>query len=145
MIMRRNQIDVRTQGNTHVLDVTEVVNEVLRSGAVREGIVNVCVIGSTAGITTTEFEPGLATHDLKAAFEGIASEDGEYLHERTWGDDNGHAHVRASLLGPSVTLPVAQGRLMLGQWQQVVLIDFDTRPRIRTLVVTTIGSGPIDP
>jgi secondary thiamine-phosphate synthase enzyme len=96
-------------------------------------------IGSTAGLTTTEYEPGLADHDLKAAFERIAPEAGSYEHENTWQDDNGHSHVRASLLGPSLAVPFTDGRPTLGTWQQIVLIDFDTRPRTRTVVCQIMG------
>ena len=99
----------------------------------------VFAVGSTAGLTTTEFEPGLAKHDLKATFESIAPENARYLHEETWHDDNGHSHVRASLLGPSLTVPVVDRRMTLGTWQQVVLIDFDTRSRSRRIIVQVIG------
>ena len=102
-------------------------------------IATVFVIGSTAGITTTEFEPGLANHDLKAAFEAIAPEHGRYRHEETWHDDNGHAHIRASLLGPALTVPIIDRNLVLGVWQQIVLIDFDTRGRQREVIVQVIG------
>jgi len=86
-----------------------------------------------------EFEPGLVNHDLKAFFETIAPENGVYRHEETWHDDNGHAHVRASALGPSVTIPIVDGRLTLGTWQQIVVLDFDTRPRRREIVVQVVG------
>ncbi|MBP8912884.1 MAG: secondary thiamine-phosphate synthase enzyme YjbQ, partial [Phycisphaerae bacterium] len=97
------------------------------------------VVGSTAGLTTTEYEPGLANHDLNAAFERIAPQDGFYEHENTWHDDNGHSHVRASLLGPSLSVPFVDGRLTLGTWQQIILIDFDTRNRTRTVVRQIMG------
>jgi secondary thiamine-phosphate synthase enzyme len=99
----------------------------------------VFVVGSTAALTTTEAEPGLLNHDLKAFFERIAPEDARYRHEETWHDDNGHAHVRASALGPSITIPIVDGALPLGEWQQVVLIDFDTRARQREVVVQVVG------
>ncbi|NIP60573.1 MAG: YjbQ family protein, partial [Gemmatimonadetes bacterium] len=86
-----------------------------------------------------EYEPGLVNHDIARALEGIAPEDGIYEHEKTWGDDNGHSHVRASLIGPSVALPVVEGGLPLGTWQQVVLVDLDTRSRRREVVVTVVG------
>jgi secondary thiamine-phosphate synthase enzyme len=97
------------------------------------------VVGSTAAITTTEYEPGLVNHDIKAAFEKIAPANGRYEHEETWHDDNGHSHVRASLLGPSLTVPIVDGKLTLGTWQQIVLIDFDTRPRNRQVICQIIG------
>lgn len=130
---------VNTHGNTHVLDITDEVNRIVADSGVREGILVVFVVGSTAGITTTEAEPGLLTHDLKAFYDRIAPTDEYYKHEATWHDDNGHAHVRASALGPSVTVPVVEGRLTLGTWQQIVLIDFDTRGRQRDVVVQIVG------
>jgi secondary thiamine-phosphate synthase enzyme len=111
---------------------------VARSG-VRDGTVTIFHIGSTAGLTTTEFEPGLAEHDLEAAFERIAPADGHYVHEQTWHDDNGHSHVRASLLGPSLSVPFVEGHLMLGTWQQIILVDFDTHARKRTVICQIIG------
>ena len=130
---------MRTQGNAQVIDLTPQLAKLLASAGVRDGIATVFVVGSTAGITTTEYEPGLARHDLKACFEHIAPEDGHYKHEATWGDDNGHSHVCASLLGPSITVPIVGGKFTLGQWQQIVLIDFDTRPREREIVVQLLG------
>lgn len=139
MAIQSHQIQIETRGNSSVVNVTEQVARCVESSALTTGTATVFVIGSTAGVTTTEFEPGLANHDLKAAFEGIAPENARYLHEETWHDDNGHAHVRASLLGPSLTIPVTEGRLTLGTWQQVVLIDFDTRPRSRRIIVQVAG------
>jgi secondary thiamine-phosphate synthase enzyme len=133
------RFQVRTHGDTHVLDITGQVAQVLADSGVREGILIAFVVGSTAGITTTEAEPGLLTHDLKAFFDRIAPDDLYYKHEETWHDDNGHAHVRASLLGPSITVPVVDGRMTLGTWQQIVLLDFDTRGRQRELVVQIVG------
>jgi secondary thiamine-phosphate synthase enzyme len=134
------RFQVSTHGDTHVVDITEQVAGVVAQSAVRQGIVVVFVVGSTAGITTTEAEPGLMTHDLKAFFERIAPAGQYYKHEETWHDDNGHAHVRASLLGPSLTVPLVDGRLTLGTWQQIVLLDFDTRGRRREVVVQIVGA-----
>jgi secondary thiamine-phosphate synthase enzyme len=139
MAVETHRLQVETRARTEVVNLTDRVGACLASGRIREGIATVFVVGSTAGITTTEFEPGLARHDLKAAFEGIAPEQGRYVHEQTWHDDNGHSHVRASLLGPSVTIPVLEGRARLGTWQQIVLIDFDTRPRNREVIVQVVG------
>lgn len=139
MTVESHQIEVQTRGNNHVVNVTDDVARCIESGSLRDGTATLFAIGSTAGITTTEFEPGLANHDLEAAFEGIAPKDGRYLHEETWHDDNGHAHVRASLLGPSLTVPIVDHRLVLGTWQQIILIDFDTRPRARRLILQVIG------
>lgn len=137
--VKTEEIQVATQGNNHVLDITaEVANAVGRSG-VQDGVATVFHVGSTGGITTTEFEPGLAEHDLEAAFEKIAPASARYVHEQTWHDDNGHSHVRASLLGPSLSVPFVAGRLTLGTWQQIILIDFDTRARTRTIVCQIVG------
>lgn len=134
-----HRIAIATRGHTHVIDLTPQVIGALRDGSIRDGVVTVFVVGSTAGITTTEFEPGLANHDLAALFERLAPEAGSYVHEQTWHDDNGHSHLRASLLGPSVAVPLVAGRLALGTWQQIVLIDFDTRDRDRQVVVQVVG------
>ncbi len=132
-------ITIETKGNCDVIDITEQVVTAVADSDIRNGIVTVINIGSTAGITTTEFEPGLANFDLKTAFEKIAPENARYEHEQTWHDDNGHAHVRASLLGPSLSVPIVDGRLTLGTWQQIILVDFDTRPRSRNIVCQIVG------
>lgn len=139
MPVETHRFEVRTRGDNQVLDLTPELAALLKRTKLQNGTATLFVIGSTAGLTTTEFEPGLVNHDLKACFEKIAPEDGRYEHEATWHDDNGHAHVRASLLGPSLTIPIVDGRPTLGQWQQIVLIDFDTRPRTREIVVQLLG------
>jgi secondary thiamine-phosphate synthase enzyme len=138
-MVKTQEIKVQTKGNCEVINITEQVGGAVARSGIRDGAVTVFNIGSTAGITTTEYEPGLANYDLKAAFEKIAPERGRYEHEETWHDDNGHAHVRASLLGPSLSVPIVAGRLTLGTWQQIILIDFDTRPRTRTIICQVIG------
>lgn len=130
---------VSTRGNSDVTDLTERVAEAIGRTGIEDGLVCVLVVGSTASITTTEAEPGLMTCDLKAFFDRIAPDDAYYKHEATWGDDNGHAHIRASLVGASITVPLVGRRMTLGQWQQIVLIDFDTRPREREIVVQVVG------
>ncbi len=139
MAVETHEIQVRTKGDGHVVDLSGELGRCLGEGEIRSGTVTVFVVGSTAGISTTEFEPGLATHDLKALFEKIAPTGAYYKHEQTWHDDNGHSHCRATLLGPSITIPLVDGRLTLGTWQQVILIDFDTRPRDRSVVVQVVG------
>ena len=131
-------VDVATQGDSHMLDLTAQVQAVVDRHGLSRGQALVFVSGSTAGLTTVEYEPGLV-EDLPAAFERLAPRDLRYKHEDTWHDDNGHSHVRASLLGPSLCVPFDQGRLLLGTWQQIVLIDFDTRPRRRDVVVQLNG------
>ncbi|MBL7186687.1 MAG: YjbQ family protein [Phycisphaerae bacterium] len=138
-MVKTQELNIKTKGNCDVINITDqVVAAVTRSG-LTAGTVTVFNVGSTAGITTTEYEPGLADYDLKAAFEKIAPENARYEHEETWHDDNGHAHVRASLPGPSLSIPVVDGRLTLGTWQQIILIDFDTRARTRTVICQMVG------
>ena len=137
-MVRTDSIHVNTDGHTDILDITEDVQRCVAGTKLGTGQVTVFVSGSTAGLTTVEFEPGLVK-DLKEVFEKIAPAAADYHHHATWGDDNGNAHVRASLLGPSVTVPFVKGKLTLGTWQQIVLIDFDTRARSRDLVVQIFG------
>jgi secondary thiamine-phosphate synthase enzyme len=129
---------VATRGDDEMLDLTAKVQAVVSKHGYREGQALVFVSGSTAGLTTVEYEPGLL-QDLPAAFERIAPRGLRYHHEDTWHDGNGHSHVRASLLGPSLTVPFRDGQLLLGTWQQIVLIDFDNRPRRREVVVQLSG------
>jgi secondary thiamine-phosphate synthase enzyme len=139
MMVKTEQIQIQTHGNCHVVDITERVAAAVAGSGLKAGVVTVFHVGSTAGLTTTEYEPGLVNHDLKTAFERIAPQAGRYEHENTWQDDNGHSHVRASLLGPSLSVPFVEGRLTLGTWQQIILVDFDTRARQRTVVCQILG------
>ncbi|GJM25157.1 MAG: hypothetical protein DHS20C16_15720 [Phycisphaerae bacterium] len=132
-------IEVKTKGNSEVINLSPAIDACVQKSSINDGTLTVFVIGSTAGITTTEFEPGLANHDLAALFERIAPEHDRYVHEETWHDDNGHSHVRATLLGPGITVPLVEGQLTLGTWQQIILIDFDTRPRDRKIVLQFMG------
>ncbi len=129
---------LRTKGFIDVHDITPRVKDGLRKASLSDGIVTVFVPGSTAGVTTIEFESG-AIEDLKKAIERMAPQGIHYDHDARWGDGNGFAHVRAALLGPSLSIPVIRGELQLGTWQQIVLIDFDNRPRTREVVVQAIG------
>ena len=138
-MFRAERIEVRTRGNCHVVNITSEVGEAVVKSGVANGVVTVFNVGSTAGITTTEYEPGLVNYDLEAAFERIAPKGGEYEHEKTWHDDNGHAHVRASFLGPSLSVPIVAGQMTLGTWQQIILVDFDTRARRRTVICQILG------
>jgi secondary thiamine-phosphate synthase enzyme len=132
------QISISTRGNSEVLDITEKVTSLLSRHEMKEGNVTVFVVGSTASITTTEFEPGLRK-DIPEALDRIAPHAHRYHHDDTWHDGNGHSHVRAALMGCSITIPFTNGELMLGTWQQIVLVDHDNRPRQRTIVVQLIG------
>jgi secondary thiamine-phosphate synthase enzyme len=127
-----------TSGDTDIIDMTRQVSEKVVTAGIEEGYVHLFVPGSTASITTIEYERG-AVSDLKEAIERLAPEDKYYRHNERWGDGNGHAHVRASLLGPSLTIPVINGRLALGTWQQVVFIDFDNHPRERRVIMQLAG------
>lgn len=131
-------ISVSTKGFTDIRDLTPQIRAALQEAKLQDGTVTVFVSGSTAGITTIEFEPGLLK-DLPAAFEKLAPVHGNYAHDNTWHDGNGYAHVRAALLGPSLVVPFAKGELLLGTWQQIVLVDFDNRPRRREIVAQFSG------
>jgi secondary thiamine-phosphate synthase enzyme len=132
------KFDVSTQGQGDPHDITANVAAAVAASGIQVGIATVFVVGSTAAITTIEFEPG-AVGDLNAVFERLAPRGGEYQHHLRWGDDNGSSHVRAALLGPSMTVPFVDGRLTLGTWQQIMLLEFDTRPRRREVVVQVVG------
>lgn len=129
---------VDTKGHTDIVDITAEVGEALKRSKLSQGILTVFVPGSTAGVTTIEYEPGLLK-DLPEAFQKVAPIGVRYYHDRAWGEGNGYAHVRAALLGTSFTAPFTNGRLILGTWQQIVLCDFDNRPRKRELVIQAIG------
>jgi secondary thiamine-phosphate synthase enzyme len=129
---------VSTRGDSEVRDITGNVTVVLARHNLRDGLVTVFVSGSTASVTTTEFEPGLR-RDIPEALERLAPHGGRYHHDETWHDGNGFSHVRAALMGPSLTIPFSRGELVLGTWQQIVLIDHDNRPRERTIVVQLMG------
>lgn len=138
MEWKSGDIFFSTTGDTDVIDITADVAERVASSGIRNGQVLLFVPGSTASLTTIEYESG-AVQDLKEAIEAIAPRGRHYRHDARWGDGNGYAHVRAALLGPSLSVPVAEGRLMLGTWQQIVLLDFDNRPRKRRIIVQIAG------
>ena len=129
---------VRSRGETDIIDITAEVQKTLSQSLLHTGIVNLFISGSTAGITTIEYEDGLLK-DLQDAYEHLASRSGQYAHNLRWGDGNGYAHVRASLTGQDITVPFVDRRLALGTWQQIILIDFDNRPRTREVKLTVIG------
>jgi secondary thiamine-phosphate synthase enzyme len=133
-------LHVRTRGQGDAHDLTGEVERVVARSRLGSGTLTVFVTGSTAGITTIEFEPG-AVSDLDRAFEQIAPRRADYAHHLRWGDDNGSSHVRAAMLGPSLTVPVVDGRLALGTWQQIVLVEFDVGPRDRSVVVQVMGEA----
>ena len=132
------KFSLETKGFGDVIDVTREVAQGVESSKVSSGIATVFVPGSTAGITTIEFESG-AVSDFKKAIERLAPVDMHYEHDARWGDGNGFSHVRAALMGASLTIPIIAGRLQLGTWQQIVLCDFDNRPRSREVLVQILG------
>lgn len=138
MKIKRETIQLSTKGYTDVIDITPQVQRHLADSGLTEGIVTIFVAGSTAGVTTVEYEPGLVK-DLQEVFERIAPFGKDYHHHLRWGDDNGSSHIRSSLLGTSLTVPFANRRLILGTWQQIVLIDFDTSSRQRQVVLQYMG------
>ncbi|MBP7583084.1 MAG: secondary thiamine-phosphate synthase enzyme YjbQ [Spirochaetes bacterium] len=131
-------IEVSTKGRRDVIDITGGVQDAVANSGMRAGTVTVFVTGSTAALTTIEYEPGLV-RDIDIFLENILPYGGKYRHHEIWHDDNGAAHLQAALLGPSITVPFTDGKLTLGTWQQVVLVDCDTRPRSRKLVAQMMG------
>lgn len=132
------EITLKTKGVDDIIDITQKIDDNLKTSGLKDGIVTVFVPGSTAAVTTIEYEPGLL-EDLPLFYEKIASKRGVYEHNRTWGDGNGYAHIRAALQGASLTVPFSNTKLLLGTWQQVVFLEFDNRPRQRNLVLQFMG------
>lgn len=139
MEVKTLEFDLRTNGNTHIIDITDTVRKLLGGTGYDEGNALIFAPGSTAGITTIEYEPGLI-EDYPEFFEKIIPSNVEYRHDKTWHDGNGHSHVRAALQGASFTVPFKNKILLLGTWQQIVLIDFDNRSRNRKIIVQFIGN-----
>mgnify|MGYP001117273781 CR=1 FL=1 len=138
MVVATRTLQIATSKELDVVDLTAKVQSAVQESGIRSGIVTVFIPGSTASVTTTEFEPGVFT-DLPNALERIAPKGAEYAHHLTWGDDNGRSHVRAAILGSSLTVPFADSSLLLGTWQQIVLVELDTRSRKRTVILQMIG------
>ena len=133
--MKRFTLDIGTNGNGDIIDLMPLIKR-HAADLDGDGLLHLFLGGSTAALTTIEFEPGLVKHDLPELFRRLAPDDLRYIHEQTWHDDNGHSHLLAALFGPQLTVPFADGALLTGEWQQVVLIDFDTRPRRRRVICT---------
>jgi secondary thiamine-phosphate synthase enzyme len=138
LIQHTAQLIVQLETGPDIRDITGELDRIVREGGIQEGTLAACVVGSTGSLTTIEYESGVV-EDLKAAVERLAPRDAFYAHEEAWHDGNGHSHVQAALLGPSLHLPVREGRLRLGTWQQVVVINHDNRPRRRPIEVTVTG------
>ncbi len=137
-MVRTGTLDLATEGHGQVVDITDAVRGVLEEAQVLNGIVTVFCPGATGAVTTIEYERGVV-RDFQRLFDEIAPPEAQYMHNQQRGDDNGHSHIRAALLGPSLTVPFSDGRLTLGTWQHIVFVDFDVRPRQRRLVVQIVG------
>jgi secondary thiamine-phosphate synthase enzyme len=131
-------LEMPTRGFSEMHDVTDGVRGIVTEAGCREGLVNVFAVGSTASVTTIEFEPALC-RDMDEALEKLWSRHMESHHSRTWGDDNGFSHLRASFMGPGLTVPIHEGQLVLGTWQQIVVLDHDNKPRRRRIFVQVVG------
>lgn len=131
-------IKVSSKGEDDIIDITEELSNVVKESNIENGTVTAFISGSTAAITTIEYEPGLI-HDFPEMVSRIVPKNIEYKHDNTWHDGNGHSHVRASLIGPSLTIPVINSKLALGTWQQIVLLEMDTRPRNRNVILQIMG------
>ena len=138
MNVHSKKISIKTNGNSDIIDITEDVKAILSDTCIEDGIATVFVTGSTGAITTIEYEPGLV-EDMRNALDRLIPEGIGYKHDLRWGDGNGHSHIRASFLGPSLTVPFIGGHLQLGTWQQIIFIDLDNRPRSRDILVHIIG------
>jgi secondary thiamine-phosphate synthase enzyme len=134
------ELHFNTKGEVEIVDLTGKVNNAVRESVVNDGIVTIFVPGATGAVTTIEYEPGLL-HDLPAALERLFPQGLEYEHELRWHDGNGHSHVRAAFLGPSLTVPFKDQRLMLGTWQQVVFVELDNKPRSRRVILQIMGNS----
>ena len=133
-----SEITLNTRGECDIIDITPAIEQEVAKAGMAKGVVTIFVAGSTAGLTTIEFESGVLA-DLQGTWERIVPKDITYAHDRRWGDGNGYSHVRASLLGASLTVPFSNKRLMVGTWQQIVLVDFDNRPRSRQVILQIMG------
>lgn len=137
-MVKTTTLSIETRGNGHMVDVTDRVSDFVAAAGLGEGVVIVFVPGATGAVTTIEYEPGLE-QDFARVMEELAPQRRDYAHNARWGDGNGHSHVRASLLGPSLAVPVQGGRPLLGTWQQIIVLDFDVHPRMRRVVLQAIG------
>lgn len=137
MVVTR-ELQLRTRGGYDAQDITARIAAAVQESKLKNGIVTIFCPGSTGGLTTIEYEPGVVA-DLKQVLDEITPPDRDYRHHARWHDDNGHSHIRAALIGPSLTVPFVGGALTLGTWQQIVFCDFDTSPRTRTLVAQILG------
>jgi secondary thiamine-phosphate synthase enzyme len=138
MTVETKEITLQSRGNCDVIDITSQVAKHVEKSGINSGIITLFIVGSTAGITTIEYEPNLLS-DFKNMWDRVIPQNIPYEHNKTWGDGNGHSHVRASTLGASLTIPFVNKRLTLGTWQQIVFADFDNRPRSRKITIQILG------
>ena len=137
-MIKTERISVKSEGHGDIIDITGKVQEIVEKSKAKNGSAVIFVNGSTASVSTIEYEPNLV-NDMKRVLEKIAPYGPDYEHHKTWGDDNGSAHIKSTLLGPGITVPFEDRKLLLGTWQQIVVLDFDTRPRSREVIVQVIG------
>ncbi len=137
--LETRHIEFSTKGRTHIIDITDMVQNEINESGFTEGQATLFAIGSTTGLSTIEFEPGLVHTDIAAMFNKLAPYDVPYVHNDTWGDDNGASHIRSTLQGSSLVVPFVDSNLILGTWQQIIFLDFDTRARSRKVVVQILG------
>ncbi len=138
MQTKLNHIFLTTRGNTDIIDITQQISECARASSLSNGLVTIFCPSSTSGVTTIEYEPGVL-QDLKRIFENLVPKDEVYQHDAAWHDGNGHSHIRAALMKASLNIPLVDGHMTLGTWQQIVFIDFDVRPRKREIIVQILG------
>jgi secondary thiamine-phosphate synthase enzyme len=136
----QTEIQIQTSGHRHMQDLTDEVERVIRTSGIAAGVVHLFNIGSTGALGAIEFEPGLEG-DLPAILDKLIPPSRDYGHEKTWHDGNGHSHLQATLLGPALTVPVRDGKLVLGAWQQIIHLECDVKPRRRSIMVTIMGEG----
>ncbi len=132
------EVNIETQGFSDIRNITSEVDAVAAGSGIKDGLVNISVIGSTASVTTMEYEPALV-EDIRDQLEEFVASDKLTRHSKTWGDDNGFSHIRAAFMGPGITVPLSNGKMILGKWQQIVVIDHDNRPRSRRVFVQVMG------
>ena len=138
MVILTKRIQLRSKGEPDIIDITDQASQAVEECNIENGLVTVFISGSTAAVTTIEYEPGLRD-DFPEMLSRVAPENIQYKHDNTWHDGNGHSHVRASLIGPSLTIPIVDGKMTLGMWQQIVVLELDTRPRNRNVILQLIG------
>jgi len=138
MVISNSSVSLKTAAKDEVVDITGRVQEIVTRSKVKNGLACVFVVGSTAAVTTVEHEPGLVD-DMKDAMDRLYPKSIDYEHHQRWGDGNGHSHIRASFVGPSLTVPIVDGTLVLGTWQQIVFMEFDNKPRTRDVTVQIVG------